>query len=213
MQYGDYVVKPSSIRDEASLIRFLESNGFRYEEKLENNPLERQYLIVINVIKRIYFRIDMYFISMAPMTEDEFLKRINFHRNGNVLYKSLFSDEGDLLYEGYTLNDKPFGLGTVYFSNGNRYQEGVFDFKGLAEGREYYPSGQLRFEGIWKVNAAYGPNFPVIGNLYDEDGELIFSGKFEVKRGGVGYPMMKYPKYSLEPKGRPKIKYVHNEDL
>lgn len=89
-----------------------------------------------------------------------------------------------------------------------KYREGVFDTKGIIEGNEYYSSGQLKFAGIWKKHGAYGPKYPVMGNYFSEDGDLIFSGKFDVKRGGVGYPMMKYPKYRFEEKDRPKIDYL-----
>ena len=144
------------------------------------------------------------------MSEAEFMKRINCRPA--TAQSKLYDDDGNLLYEGYLLNDRPYGLGTVYFANGNKYQEGVFDFKGLVQGREYYPSGQLRFEGTFVMNTAYGPNFPRLGSLYDEDGRLVFSGKFEVKRGGVGYPMMKYPRFS-PCSDRPEIKYFRDDDF
>jgi hypothetical protein len=34
-----------------------------------------------------------------------------------------------------------------------------------------------------------------MGKYYAENGDLIFSGKFHFQKGGVGYPMMKYPKF------------------
>ena len=39
----------------------------------------------------------------------------------------------------------------------------------------------LRFEGIWKVTSGYCRDTPKIGNLFNKDGELIFSGKFELE--------------------------------
>ena len=113
-----------------------------------------------------------------------------------------------MIYEGYTVLEKPYGLGTAYYSNGNKYREGVFGRKGLLEGKEFYSNGQLKFEGTMFANSGYGPNFPNIGNLYNEEGKLIFSGKFEWKKGGVGYPMMKYPRYRFEEKDRPEIQYL-----
>lgn len=121
----------------------------------------------------------------GKLTEIEFLNQINYYPEGDIIHRKLFSDDEGLLYEGYTVNNKPYGLGTVYFANGNKFREGIFDIKGLAEGKEYYPNGNVRFEGYWQINTAYGPNYPVLGSLYNEKGQLMFSGKFEVKRGGV----------------------------
>ena len=210
MQIGDYIVKPTCRRDENCLLNFLESNGFGYEKFFESIHEKNPYLIVINVIKKTYFKIDMYHLTGPAISEVEFLKKINCYPF--IEKKELLSDDGDLLYEGYVLNDKPFGLGTVYYPNGNKYQEGIFDFKGLVEGREFYPSGQLRFEGIFVLHTGYGPNYPKKGNLYDEDGKLMFTGKFEVRRSGVGFPMMKYPRYG-QMSERPKIKYVNTSDF
>lgn len=211
MQPGDYVVRPTCIRDEKALINFLNSNDFKYEKHFENNPLDNEYVTVINVIHRIYFNVDRYFLSGGKLTEIEFLNQINYYPEGDIIHRKLFSDDEGILYEGYTVNNKPYGLGTVYFANGNKFREGIFDIKGLAEGKEYYPNGNVRFEGLWQINTAYGPNYPVLGSLYNEKGQLMFSGKFEVKRGGVGYPMMKYPKFGIQKS--PEIKYVDTADL
>ena len=213
MQVGDYAVKPSCIDEENRLRNFLKENNFRYEKFFENNPSDREYVIVINVINRIYFEIDKFFIpSSLHISANEFLDEIYYSGDENIIRKKLFSDEGDLIYEGYTVNDKPYGLGTVYYANGNKCQEGIFDFKGLNEGKEFYHNGQVKFEGIFRVNSAYGPNFPIYGNLYNENGDLMFSGKFQYQRGGVGFPMMKYPRYG-QLKNRPDIKYIRKEEL
>ena len=212
MQLGDYAVKPTSIRDEKALIRFLESNAFRYEDYFENNPSGRERLIVINAIHRTYFEMDRYFLLTETLSEIEFLNRINYYPEGKIEHKRLFGENNELIYEGYASNGKPYGLGTLYFKNGNKFQEGIFDLKGIVEGKEYYPNGNVRFEGIWQINTAYGPNYPTWGSLFDENGKLMFSGKFEVKKGGVGYPMMKYPKYRIQP-NRPKIEYMDSYDF
>ena len=65
-----------------------------------------------------------------------------------------------------------------------------------------------KFEGIKNVNGGYGPNYPVRGNMYDRNGDLIFSGRFEYQKGGVGFPMMRYPRYRFEEDDAPKIKYL-----
>ncbi len=44
----------------------------------------------------------------------------NFRKK--IKWMKLFGKEGELIYEGFTINDKPFGLGTTYYSNGNKYQ-------------------------------------------------------------------------------------------
>ena len=204
MQAGDYVVKPTCRREENCLINFLKSNDFRYEDEFENDPSKCEYLIVINIVHRIYFRINRYFISSPPISEKEFLEKINCWPNNYLRHKRLYSDNGELVYEGYADGDRPYGLGVSYYPNGNKYREGVFGLKGLKEGKEYYSNGQVKFEGTFR-SPGYGPNYPYIGNYYKRNGELLFSGKFEVKKGGVGYPMMKYPKYRFKEDDAPKI--------
>lgn len=108
-------------------------------------------------------------------------------------WKKIVSGKGVLKYEGYTINGKPHGSGTSYYPNGNKYQEGVFDFKGLVYGREYYRNGNVRFEGAYRICKGYGPNYPVYGACYDEDGNEYYSGKLEHSFGGVGYPTVTKP--------------------
>ena len=84
----------------------------------------------------------------------------------------------------------------------------MFGIKGLIEGKEFYSNGQIKFEGTKLVNGGYGPNYPIRGNLYNEKGDLMFSGKFEYVRGGVGFPLMRYPRYKFEEKDKPKFEYL-----
>ena len=44
-----------------------------------------------------------------------------------------------------------------------------------------------------KLNRAYGPNEPEYGTWYDQEGKVLFHGKFFCEHGGVGYPLMKVP--------------------
>ena len=207
MQAGDYAVFPTCIRDENCLINYLKKNGFKYEKYFENDPLDRGYVIVINVIHRIYFRIDKYYIpSSKRISEKEFLDKINYDQY--AIHKKLYSDNDELVYEGYTVLDKPHGLGTAYYPNGNKYKEGVFGIKGLIEGKEFYSNGQIKFEGTKLVNGGYGPNYPIRGNLYNEKGDLMFSGRFEYMKSGVGLPLMRYPRYKFEEKDKPKFEYL-----
>ena len=109
-------------------------------------------------------------------------------------WKKIYSEDGTLLYEGFTLFGKPYGAGTSYYSNGNKCHEGVFDIKGLVQGRQYYMNGNIRFEGSYRINRAYGPNYPVYGTCYDEDGIEYFRGELSHSIGGVGYCSVKEPK-------------------
>lgn len=108
-------------------------------------------------------------------------------------WKQIRNEEGVLLYEGYTLLNKPHGTGRSFFSNGNVYQEGDFCIKGLINGKEYYPSGDLRFAGSFRINKAYGPNYPVNGKCYDTNGQLYYEGQIHCSFGGVGYPSVIFP--------------------
>lgn len=106
----------------------------------------------------------------------------------------LMDENGNRVYEGFTVNGKPNGAGCAYFPDGTIYQEGVFGFKGLLCGKEYYSNGELRFEGLYRYNRNYGPNYPVYGRFYDKLGVKQFEGKFEYQMTGVGYPIVKTPK-------------------
>jgi len=105
----------------------------------------------------------------------------------------LLSTDGALLYEGYLYKGKPCGDGVSYYENGNKFQEGHFGIKGLLSGKEYYPDGHLRFEGLFRLNKAYGPNAPVSGSYYDREGNLVYQGNFKLRFGGVGYPSVVIP--------------------
>ena len=214
MQIGDYVIKPKDKKTESELVEFLKFNDFKYCKRFENNSLNGDYVIVVNTVHKFYFTIDkFYIITETAMDEREFYKKVNY-LSDEVAFEKIFSDDEDLVYEGYTACGYPYGFGRLYFDNGNIYQEGIFDFKGLREGKEYYYNGQLKFEGIWSMTNGYGPNAPRIGNVYDEKGKMVFSGKFEIKKGGVGWPMIKYPSgYRNNEKNRPDIKYIRGPVL
>lgn len=85
----------------------------------------------------------------------------------------------------------------------------MFDVKGFIEGREYYPNGQVRFEGKYMICSGYGPNYPMYGRAYDENGQQVFSGKFTVEHTGVGYPRIKNSKgYMIFQENHPKCKWL-----
>lgn len=126
------------------------------------------------------------------------------------VWKKLYDKNGHLVYEGYTLLDKPFGRGTVYFPNGNKYQEGKFAEKGLVGyGREYWSNGKLKAEAKFIKNRRYGPNYPSVGTFYNKDGEKVFAGEFTVS-GGTLVGLVREPKgykEELPENQRPDIAY------
>lgn len=129
-------------------------------------------------------------------------------KNSKIKYEKIYDKNHNLIYKGKTKNGKPYGKGITFFANGNKYQEGIFGIKGLVAGKEYYPNGQLRFKGKYEICRGYGPNYPIEGEFFDVDGTKIYSGKFEIKKGGVGYPMIKKPKsYRPLVQQHPKISY------
>lgn len=87
---------------------------------------------------------------------------------------------GKLLYEGFTVENMAYGAGTSYYGSGGRCQEGLFGPNGLVCGREYYVTGQLRFEGTYQYNPYSGQNWPIFGAYYDVEGELKHYGTFDV---------------------------------
>ncbi len=108
-------------------------------------------------------------------------------------YRRLFREDGSLLYEGCTVHGKAYGPGRSYDMNGSPLHAGLFDIKGLLIGREYYPNGQVRFEGIYQLNTGYGPNWPEYGTWFGEDGTKRWHGRFTVRRSGLGYPTVVQP--------------------
>lgn len=105
---------------------------------------------------------------------------------------------------------KPCGAGTAYFSNGRKYQEGIFGVKGLHVGREYYPSGSIRFEGVYHLNCAYGPNYPSFGTVFSEDGARLYQGLLSFRTSRLGYPLkarqVEYGKVVQD--GHPRISWL-----
>lgn len=109
------------------------------------------------------------------------------------------------MYEGYyipaeheSVHHEPDGRGIEYFKNGTVYREGQFQHGGLFDGKVYYPSGSLKFEGRFNCRAIdcyyYGPTYPIYGRYYSPNGELIYQGIFKIKKlGNCGYPKVITP--------------------
>ena len=98
-----------------------------------------------------------------------------------------------LCYEGFAIHRFPYGFGTEFYADGSKYREGIYGFKGLVKGTEYYPNGNIRFEGIFEEWMHYGPNPPVWGRFYSSDGECIYQGESELRYGNVAYPFIVIP--------------------
>ena len=212
MDDGIYLVRQTSKEAGDELLNFLNRYGFTKRFIAYD---ESDYLIV-NVIQRTVNNISK--DSCETMSfynwyfDLFFYDSVNHDSRRNNVHKKLYNN-GVLTYEGNTIIDKPYGLGTSFFSNGNKYQEGVFSFNGIIKGKEYYPNGNLRFEGIYDV-CFYGSNYPVYGNYYDDEGQLIFRGRFEVNPVEKGCPEIENPKgYEVLQKNAPKIKYFHAESM
>ena len=139
---------------------------------------------------------------------------IDYSYTGTV-WGRLFDEKRNLVYEGNIKFRKAYGYGTSYFPNGTKYQEGIFNVKGLVSGKEFYPNGQLRFEGTYEINNAYGPNYPIFGDFYLPDGTKVYSGKFEVVREGLGWPIVIEPREygKVVQEGQPGIPYLMWNDL
>ncbi len=141
-------------------------------------------------------------ITRRKITEEE-MGRIFFDdgdlRRDNVhlvlpepVWEKIYMD-GTLVYEGFTVDHKAFGAGRYFAPNGNLYMEGVFGIKGFLSGKVFYPNGSVRFDGCFRLNHAYGPNFPEYGSWYGEDGKLKYHGKFYVYRSSLGWPRVYAP--------------------
>ena len=184
-----------NVKSSQKLIEFLKSNGF--EGSVGKT-------IKINVVEKTYSET----ADINTISESKFLDKVNYYPRERIIRKKLYDNENKLVYDGYTIDDMPYGFGVMYFPDGTIYREGIFDVKGIVQGKEYYPSGQLRFKGTWGINYGYGPNAPRNGEVYSEYGELTFKGKFEIKKIGVGFAMILNPKgYRHEQENRPKIQY------
>ena len=137
------------------------------------------------------------------------LQVYNAIKKGLAIQTTSYYENGAVLYRGWTIRERPYGTGTVYWKNGKRYQEGLFGYKGLLQGAEYYPDGQIRFLGNFCANHGYGPNPPVCGSYYNENGTLRFKGQLVLHFGGVGHPTVAEPREygSIRQHDAPAIRY------
>ena len=74
------------------------------------------------------------------MLSDEFICDKEIKKQ--IKWKKIYGKTRNrVVYEGYSLNNKPCGEGTSYYSNGKKHLEGKFYIKGFIEGKEYYRNG------------------------------------------------------------------------
>jgi hypothetical protein len=112
----------------------------------------------------------------------------------------IYYESGELRYEGESKPSRsgfmPYGRGISYYLNGHKHLEGIFDGWNLDVGLEFYPEGQLKFEGHFNKRpyATFGPRHYASGILYREDGSKWFVGTFNIlKRGALETPQIKFP--------------------
>ena len=214
-----YVYLPSEALA-AQFMQQAETEGFSFGDGVKPTERTAAAIMAINADHTINYvgaagRIA--FGAGAKTIDGHTLIRVTYSEHGLIRYQrqiievwqKMMSEDGTLLYEGFTRRGKPFGAGTAYFSNGRKYQEGVFGIKGLLVGKEYYPNGNLRFEGSYHLNRAYGPNYPLVGTAYAMDGTQIYQGLFTFHISGLGYPLESHQlEYgNVVQKGRPEIKW------
>ena len=86
MQTGDYILKPST-----ELTDFLQANKFKHRAMFDDNPLECEYVLVVNAIDRTYACIDKFYIAKS-ITLKEFYDEINYLKQSK--YEKLYNDDG-----------------------------------------------------------------------------------------------------------------------
>ena len=130
-------------------------------------------------------------------------------------WRRLYSTDGKLLYQGFTLHEKPYGVGKAYYENGKVYQEGIFGLKGLICGREYYPDGSIRFEGEYSRSVGYGTNYPNYGKCFSlEKKQIVYEGNVNTYLDREGSPIVDYPKsfVPIPEDMKPQLQYFAWDD-
>ena len=87
-----------------------------------------------------------------------------------------------------------------FYPDGKVKKVGYAVKAGLCEGRVYYPSGNLQYEGSFFRKGElpgsdyYGPTYPTYGKFYSESGELVFEGQAKIKKiGNASWPVVIFP--------------------
>ena len=87
-----------------------------------------------------------------------------------------------------------------FYPDGKVKKVGYAVKAGLCEGRVYYPSGNLHYEGSFFRKGElpgsdyYGPTYPTYGKFFSESGELVYEGQAKIKRiGNASWPVVIFP--------------------
>ena len=131
-----------------------------------------------------------------------------YYPSGALQYRGCLREEAQ--ESGGFIGPFAYGEGTEFFEDGTVSKQGYFQRAGLLYGKVYYPSGKLKFVGIYNYKEFevendytlsgdnhdyYGPSYPLYGRFYAEDGKMLHHGKFTVHfSGSVGYPYVVHPK-------------------
>ena len=88
-----------------------------------------------------------------------------------------------------------------FYPDGKVKKVGYAVKAGLCEGKIYYPSGNLQYEGSFFKKGDlpgsdyYGPTYPTEGKFYSESGELVYEGSTKImKIGNASWPVVVFPK-------------------
>ena len=68
----------------------------------------------------------------------------------------LLYPDGNIKYEGDLRNGRPHGDGVMYYENGNKRWEGVFEDGVFVNGIIYYADGKVWYEGTCKNDVIVG---------------------------------------------------------
>ena len=78
----------------------------------------------------------------------------------------------------------------------------------------YTKAKEVSFALFYQLHKGYGPNYPVYGDCFDQDGHKVFGGALKIRKGGVGYPMVVEPENfgPLPQRERPEINWFIWDD-
>ncbi|MDP1836724.1 MAG: hypothetical protein Q8K75_12465 [Chlamydiales bacterium] len=76
--------------------------------------------------------------------------------NGRVYDGRLFNSSGCLMYRGQFSNEIANGFGTIFYSNGTRYEGMVVNGRGCGQGRVFGQNDELLNSGIFKDDIQVG---------------------------------------------------------
>lgn len=104
----------------------------------------------------------------------------------------------EISFKWFPINKKSKRIGWLFHENGKVSSKGILQQCGLYKGKSYWENGKIKFKGICNdkgINGAYyGPSYPLHGTFFDENGEKLYSGEFQISRSGsLAYPHVDIP--------------------